>query len=172
MEMDSTGAVTCHWCVLGGGYSAHHRIMLFFRGCCAFIVSNFPGVAPASVLCHLSKPKQVQFLAVFDAGAHVSAASPFALTDHQFSHGTLSRQAFLTPNPMYSVFYTYGLNLSNDSILVAIIMHATINTFGGQIPWNDNSFLDAPNSIQTVLMVPAVLLLLVCTGPTLGRAAN
>ncbi len=66
------------------------------------------------------------------------------------------------------MFYTYGLNLSNDSILVAVIMHATINTFGGQIPWNENSFLDAPNSIQTLLMVPAVLLLLVCVGLPLG----
>ena len=69
----------------------------------------------------------------------------------------------------YSVFYTFGLNLSRDSILVAIIMHASINTFGSQIPWNENAFLDAPNSIQTVLMVPAVLLLLVCVGLHLGR---
>ena len=69
----------------------------------------------------------------------------------------------------YSVFYTYGLNLSNNSILVAIIMHATINTWGGQVPWNENTFLDAPNSIQTVLMVPAVLLLVVCVGVPLSR---
>jgi hypothetical protein len=53
--------------------------------------------------------------------------------------------------------------------LVAIIIHASINTFGQQIPWNENAFLDAPNSIQTVLMVPAVLLLLVCVGLQLGR---
>ena len=69
----------------------------------------------------------------------------------------------------YSVFYTYGLNLSNNSILVAIIMHATINTWGGQVPWNENTFLDAPNSIQTVLMVPAVVLLVVCVGVPLSR---
>jgi hypothetical protein len=67
------------------------------------------------------------------------------------------------------VFYTYGLNLSNNSILVAIIMHATINTWGGQVPWNENTFLDAPNSIQTVLMVPAVVLLVVCVGVPLSR---
>jgi hypothetical protein len=48
-------------------------------------------------------------------------------------------------------------------------MHATINTFGSQVPWNENTFLDAPNSIQTVLMVPAVLLLVVCVGLPLGR---
>jgi hypothetical protein len=72
-------------------------------------------------------------------------------------------------NPRYSVFYTYGLILSNDSILVAIVMHASINTFGGQVPWNENSFLDAPNSIQTLLMVPAVLLLVVCVGLPLSR---
>ena len=69
----------------------------------------------------------------------------------------------------YSVFYTYGLNLTNNSILVAIIMHATINTWGGQVPWNENTFLDAPNSIQTVLMVPAVVLLVVCVGVPLSR---
>ena len=69
----------------------------------------------------------------------------------------------------YSVFYTYGLNLSNNSMLVAIIMHATINTWGGQVPWNENTFLDAPNSIQTVLMVPAVVLLVVCVGVPLSR---
>ena len=67
------------------------------------------------------------------------------------------------------MFYTYGLNLSNNSILVAIIMHATINTWGGQVPWNENTFLDAPNSIQTVLMVPAVVLLVVCVGVPLSR---
>lgn len=67
------------------------------------------------------------------------------------------------------MFYTYGLNLSNNSILVAIIMHATINTWGGQVPWNENAFLDAPNSIQTVLMVPAVVLLVVCVGVPLSR---
>ncbi len=72
-------------------------------------------------------------------------------------------------NLRYSVFYTYGLNLSGDSILVAIIMHATINTFGSQIPWNENTFLDAPNSIQTLLMLPAVLLLVLCVGLPLGR---
>ena len=70
------------------------------------------------------------------------------------------------------MFYTYGLNLSSDSILMAIIMHASINTFGGQIPWNENNFLDTPNSIQTVLMLPAVLLLVVCAGHHLGRNDN
>ena len=75
----------------------------------------------------------------------------------------------MTGHHRYSVFYTYGLNLSSDSILVAIIMHASINTFGSQIPWNENNFLDTPNSIQTVLMLPAVLLLVVCAGHHLGR---
>ena len=63
---------------------------------------------------------------------------------------------FVIQEILYSVFYTWMSNNTSYSILGAIIMHASINSFGGLVPWGTKSFpsfLAMPNSIQTVIML-------------------
>lgn len=81
---------------------------------------------------------------------------------------------FVIQEILYSVFYTVQSNNTNHSILAALIMHASINSFGGLVPWGDVSnppFTALPNSLLTIFMMVGVVFVLWCTGPGLGRDA-
>lgn len=75
---------------------------------------------------------------------------------HALSQNHCNFGQFVIQEILYSVFYTWMSNNTSYSILGAIIMHASINSFGGLVPWGDKSFpsfLAMPNSIQTVVML-------------------
>jgi len=69
-------------------------------------------------------------------------------------------------------FYTWQSNNTKNSILAAIIMHASIDSFSGMDPWGgekDPGFWSQPNSIYTLELFIFVCALIWATGPELGR---
>ena len=79
---------------------------------------------------------------------------------------------FIIQEILYSCFYATAAHFSNHSIFLAILMHASINSFGGLIPWGTHPsppFTAMPNSIQTLVMLGAVAALVMVLGVDLGR---
>ena len=79
---------------------------------------------------------------------------------------------FFLGSIFYSVLYTWQSNSTNGSILAALVMHASINTFGGLNPWGDveyPDFLAMPNSLFTLELLLICLALVWVVGPELGR---
>lgn len=73
----------------------------------------------------------------------------------------------------FSFIYTWQSNSTQNSILAAIIMHCSINTFSLLDPWGDKqfpNFFDRPNCLYTILLYGCVICLVWVVGPTLGRA--
>jgi membrane protease YdiL (CAAX protease family) len=106
-------------------------------------------------------------IGVFWAIWHLPAFFVKDLTQSRCNFGQ-----FVIQEMLYSVFYTLCSNHTENSILAAIIMHASINTFGALIPWGDveyPNFTAMPNSIQTIVMFIGVVLLIFAVGPELGR---
>lgn len=76
-------------------------------------------------------------------------------------------QAMLT-----AFFYTWQSNNTKNSILGAIIMHASIDSFSAMDPWGgkkDPSFWAQPNSLYTLELIILVGALIWAVGPELGR---
>jgi membrane protease YdiL (CAAX protease family) len=72
----------------------------------------------------------------------------------------------------FSFIYTWQSNGTNGSILAAIILHASINTFSELDPWGSEqypNFLTQPNSWYTLEIYVIISLLLWTVGPALGR---
>jgi len=71
-----------------------------------------------------------------------------------------------------AVFYTWQSNNTRNSILAAIIMHASIDSFSGMDPWGGEKnpgFWSQPNSIYTLELYIFVFALIWAVGPELGR---
>ena len=69
-------------------------------------------------------------------------------------------------------FYTWQSNNTKNSILAAILMHASIDSFSAMDPWGENrnpGFWEQPNSIYTLELYILVLALIWAVGPELGR---
>jgi membrane protease YdiL (CAAX protease family) len=72
----------------------------------------------------------------------------------------------------FSMFYTWQSNNTQNSILAAIIMHTSINTFATLVPWGTEklpNFLQKPNCYYTLELYLIVLALVWAVGPELGR---
>ena len=74
--------------------------------------------------------------------------------------------------PLSPFVYTWQSNGTSGSILAAIILHASINTFSELDPWGSEqypNFLAQPNSWYALEIYVVISLLLWTEGPALGR---
>jgi membrane protease YdiL (CAAX protease family) len=91
---------------------------------------------------------------------------------HSLSQIHCNFAQFFLQEILYSVFYTFLSIHTNYSILGAIIMHASINTFGALVPWGDveyPNFVALPNSFMTIMMFVFVVVLIWTVGIELNR---
>ena len=82
---------------------------------------------------------------------------------------------FLIQEVLYTIFYVLQANHTNQSILAAILMHASINSFGGLVPWGTESFppfITMPNALLTLVLFFAGLGVISITGVELGRKST
>jgi membrane protease YdiL (CAAX protease family) len=82
---------------------------------------------------------------------------------------------FLIQEVLYTIFYVLQANHTNQSILAAILMHASINSFGGLVPWGSESFppfLAMPNALLTLVLFLVSLAIVSVTGVELGRRGH
>ena len=79
---------------------------------------------------------------------------------------------FLIQEMLYTGFYLWQANNNNHNILLALLMHSSINCFGGLVPWGDISFppfTAMPNAMYTVVLLVFLCALISHVGVTLGR---